>query len=142
MVADKQPMRVASRREHAATSTSLTGAAWAWARPGPGRRPARGAVPFFQRQLDRLGFAGVGHAGGVVEGGDAGDSAAPASLHQAVKIATSARNARSVLPAIATIGVASPTTSRQLVRQSPAKEVGRPCSIRHGFLVPAYRFLA
>jgi hypothetical protein len=127
--------RVAGSREHAGDQHIVDRRGLCLGAAPPAVRP-------LQRQLDRLGFAGVGHAGGVVEGGDAGDSAAPASLHQAVKIATSARNARSVLPAIATIGVASPTTSRQLVRQSPAKEVGRPCSIRHGFLVPAYRFFA
>jgi hypothetical protein len=32
-------------------------------------------VHSLQRQLDRLGFAGVGHAGGAMEGGDAGDIA-------------------------------------------------------------------
>jgi hypothetical protein len=33
------------------------------------------AVHPLQRQLDRLGFAGVGHPGGAMEGGDAGDIA-------------------------------------------------------------------
>jgi hypothetical protein len=95
-------------------------------RRGLGLGTAAFTVHPLQRQLDRLGFAGVGHAGGAMEGGDAGDIAphrrrrlerrhgidegatvaatagraiAPASLHQAVKIVTSARSARSVLPA-------------------------------------------
>ena len=68
MVADKQSMCVAGGREHAGDQHIID-------RRRLGLGAAALAVHPLQRQLDRLGFAGVGHAGGAMEGGDAGDIA-------------------------------------------------------------------